>query len=268
MCTMYILINLIAALGALGMASSAAAAEAAPPAEQATAPTHVTATVHVASAAADSVDLVWRFQPADKWYLYAPYRNDTGFPPSVDLELPAGWTAGPLRFPVPERKVLPGEILDHVYPHELLVTQTLRGGGPAAPGGKIKAKLYWLACKDLCVPGQATLEIPIDVPADPGARELWDRARSQQPRPLAGGVVRSERDAAAIRLTVPGARSLVFIPAEGGPALANLLRDGAAERDLLELRLRPTAPADEALSGLLKITYQDGRAISGTILIP
>jgi DsbC/DsbD-like thiol-disulfide interchange protein len=227
----------------------------------------VAVSVLVAAATPDRVDLVWRFRPADRWYLYAPYRNDTGFPPSVTFDLPEGWVAGPLEFPAPARKVLPGEILDHVYPSELLVTQTLHTGGRAAPGGKVSANLFWLACKDLCVPGQAVLEVPVGEP-DPAAGELWERARLARPLPLPQDAVTIARDQAAIRLTVPGAARLVFIPAEDGPVLENLLQDGAAEAETLRLRLRPTDAATEPLAGLLMVSYQDGRSITGTILIP
>ena len=223
--------------------------------------------VHLASVAPDSLNLVWRLQIADQWYLYAPYRNDTGFPPSVSLELPAGWTAGPLQFPAPQRKVLPGSILDHVYFEELVLTQTLLTGGNPIPAEGLTANLFWLACRDLCVPGQATLTVPVTGP-DPAAAALRQTALAARPTRLPAGTVQIQRDAATIELEVAGALELVFIPAEAGPLLVDLLQDGSAAGPSLTLRLRPGGAAQEPLAGLLLINHKDGRRQAGTIVIP
>lgn len=227
----------------------------------------VTPAVYLAAATPDSLVLVWRFEIQDQWYLYAPYRNDTGLAPEIALALPAGWTAGALHFPVPARKVLPGGILDHVYHDELLVTQTLWTSGMPAPAGGLQARLAWLACRDICVPGQDTLTVPVGGAPDPLAAALNDRARRQQPPPLPPGVVQCERDAAAIRLTVPGASRLVVIPAADGPQLADLLYDGAAEGETLTLRLRGGPDNDKPLAGVLTIDYLDGRRTAGTLVM-
>jgi DsbC/DsbD-like thiol-disulfide interchange protein len=227
----------------------------------------VTATVHLASVNPDSLQLIWRFVMQDRWYLYAPYRNDTGFPPSVTMALPDGWKAGPLQFPVPQRKILPGHILDHVYHDELLVTQTIdRGATPET--GFLTAQLHWLACRDLCVPGHATFSIPIDAAPDSTAAELWERARRGQPAPFPDGIVLIERTMDSIKLTVPTAHKMVFIPGDSGPLLANLLHEGVREGDSLILQVRPNAKAQDPLDGLLSINYKDGPGITGTIRIP
>jgi len=223
--------------------------------------------VQLASVTPDSLNLVWRLQIADQWYLYGPYRNDTGFPPSVSLELPAGWTAGPLQFPAPQRKVLPGGILDHVYFGELVLTQTLATGGNPAPAAGLTANLFWLACRDLCVPGQATLTVPVTDP-DPEAAALRQTALAARPTRLPAGTVQIERDAETITLEVAGASELVLIPAETGPLLVDLLQDGSAAGPSLTLRLRPGQPAQEPLTGLLLINHKDGRRQAGTISIP
>lgn len=231
-------------------------------------PSAVTPSVHLAASTPDSLHLVWRFALADQWYLYAPYRNDTGFPPSIALELPEGWAAGPLHFPTPERKVLPGGILDHIYPHDLLLTQTVTTGGQPPPTEGIAANLFWLVCRELCVPGQATLNVPVSREPDARAARLWDEARRLQPDPLPAEIYQIDREASLIRLTVPRASRLVFIPAEEGPLFENLLRDGAADDQVLTLHLRPGPDAAKALSGLLSIDYNDGERATGTIRTP
>jgi thiol:disulfide interchange protein DsbD len=224
--------------------------------------------VHLAAAMPDSLHLVWRFALADQWYLYSPYRNDTGFPPSISLELPAGWTAGPLRFPIPERKILPGGILDHIHPRDLVLTQTVTTGGQPLPTEGVKASLFWLACRELCVPGQATLIVPVVGEPDLRAATLWNEARRSQPIPLPAASYQIVREASLIRVTVPGASRLEFIPAEDGPLLENLLRDGVADGQTLTLHLRPGPDAAKPLTGLLSIDHNDGRRAAGTIHLP
>jgi len=260
---------LLVALSASLWSAHAASPAAALPATT-TPPCHVRATVHLAAVTPDSVNLVWRFEPDDRWYLYAPYRNDTGFPPSVELDLPAGWTAGPLQFPAPVRKVLPGDILDHIYSSELLLLQTLHTGGrPSVAGQTITARLAWLACRELCVPGQVVLTVPVAGGAsDPRAVELWSQARRALPVALPAGTVTIEREAAVIRVTAPGASRLVFIPAESGPTLVDLIRDGDREGPILTLRLRPGPAAGNPLQGLLSIHYPSARQLTGTVVLP
>jgi len=128
----------------------------------------VVVSVEVVPAAAvpgEAVTLVWRFALADDWHLYWAGRNDSGFPPRVDLGLPAGWVAGGLQWPVPERYVSPGDILDHVYFEELVLVQKLGAPDDATLDGSvtIEADIQWLACKDMCVPGKKALTLSIPV---------------------------------------------------------------------------------------------------------
>ena len=80
--------------------------------------------VRVLPPAADgTVHVSWYFDLAEDWHLYWPGLNDSGFPPSVQLHLPDGWSARPLRWPVPARYVMPGDLLDHVYDQPLVVLE-------------------------------------------------------------------------------------------------------------------------------------------------
>ena len=59
-----------------------------------------------AAAPGESVTLIWRFELADDWHLYWTGRNDSGYPPLIELDLPEGWVAGGLQWPAPERYVV------------------------------------------------------------------------------------------------------------------------------------------------------------------
>jgi thiol:disulfide interchange protein DsbD len=227
----------------------------------------VAASVGVAAAAPDSTTLLWTFTLADGWHLYGPFRNDTGFAPRIDLALPDGWRAGPLRWPVPERHLTAGSILDHVYHDELLLLQTVHH--PAgARAHTIAATLRWLVCKDLCVPGNATLEVAVPGPADPALAGAAAEAARSVPGPLASDRYRTERRAGRIVITAPGADALAFVPAADGPLLQDLARDGEDSGEVLTLELAPVDGADAPLRGLLFIHHTNDDPAVGWIVIP
>ena len=227
----------------------------------------VTARVHVASAAADSATLLWSFDLAAGWHLYGPFRNDTGLPPRIALDLPSGWHAGPLSWPVPERHLLAGEILDHVYHERLDLLQTVRF--PAgARSRELTAELRWLVCADICVPGDTTLAVTLPAPAEPDVRDRHARAAAAVPGALPASRYTARRDPDRITLTVPGAARLRLLPDADGPLVDDLIRDGEVTGEVLVLDLAPGAAGEGELRALLSIDYHDGDHATGWITVP
>jgi thiol:disulfide interchange protein DsbD len=226
--------------------ASPLAAEGAPP---------VVVRAEVAAAATDSTVVLWTFELADGWHLYGPHRNDTGQPPTVQFELPDGWSASGLRgWPWPQRHVVADLILDHIYEERLVLWQAVRhpGGGTA---DHLRAQLRWLVCSDLCVPGDTTLTVAVPGPIDPTAAATLTDLRSARPGPLPPGLVTVSHRPDGIELRVAGARRLAFVPDAAGPGLTDLLHDGVADADRLFLQM-PTLPTpDNPLTGLLSIDH-------------
>ncbi len=205
-----------------------------------------------------AITLMWTFRPAPGWHLYGNVRNDSGFAPRQRLQLPAGWTAGPLQWPAPARHVSAGDILDHVYEGELVLLQDV--AIPAATtAGRVTlgAHWEWLACRDMCVPGRDSLTVAVEVApgatpaAAPSARLA--EARARLPRPLPAGLARVELDGATARIERADGRAgnLVFVPALDCGELADLLREGAGAA--LALRLLPADGRVGPLRGLLLV---------------
>ncbi len=218
-------------------------------------PARVTVAVEPAAVAPGcAASLLWRFEPSPGWHLYWDGRNDSGFAPRQRLQLPPGWSAGPLRWPVPVRHVAAGDILDHVYPGAFTLVQEVTAPPTAAPGARVvvDARWDWLACRDACVPGRDSLTVALvvagaaggaaaaagEVAAGGHAGELA-AARDRLPRALPEGFLRVTREggtwALERRRDVPGGR-LTFMPANDCGELVDLLRDGAGERLVLRLR--------------------------------
>lgn len=206
-------------------------------------PVHVSVSVVPGEAVpGESVTLLWKFEMAADWHLYWSGRNDSGYPPKVDLVLPDGWLAGGLQWPVPERYVMPGDILDHVYHHEVVLMQKIGVPTGARPGDEvaIAAKVGWLGCKDSCVPGKADLSftVPVAVHAEKSKEDNLVKARGLLPEPLPKGLLDTGWEGSVFHISAEGADKLTFMPTEDCGDLADLLHDGQGMPLALEFRPR------------------------------
>ena len=223
----------------------------------------VLVTVQVVPEAAvpgQTVTLAWRFALADGWHLYWSGRNDTGYPPRIDLDLPEGWMAGGLRWPVPERHVAAGDILDHVYHGELVLIQKMVAPVDAVPGQEVTlaANIQWLACKDMCLPGRTALSLTIPIQDRAVHREpnIATVAMDRLPQYLQEGILDTAWEGATFHVSPTEAARLTFMPTEDCGPLADLLHDGRGDR--LALRFRPKGDTAGPVRGLI-ILEQDGR---------
>ncbi len=223
-----------------------------------------------AAAPGESVTLVYRFALAADWHLYWVGRNDSGFPPLIDLELPDGWLAGGLQWPVPERHVSPGDILDHVYFEELVLIQKIGAPDNAQVGGKveIKADVQWLACKDMCVPGRAGLSVRVPVKSHVEATEPnpASEAVARLPGPLPARTLETAWEGATFHIHDPRARRLTFMPTEDCGQLVDLLHDGQGNR--LALRFKTRGDTVGPVRGLITIDSEGGESRTYTIQFP
>lgn len=126
-----------------------------------------------------------RFEIDPTWYIYWQFVGDIGMPTSVEWELPEGFKAGPLEWPMPEVHEAAGDFLNYVYEGETMLFATITP--PAAlPAGPvtIKARVKWQMCDPRqCVPGDVTLALPLPAGAAAAANaELFARWKAQLPR--------------------------------------------------------------------------------------
>ncbi len=97
---------------------------------------------------------------APGWHLYWVNPGDAGLAPEVIWKLPAGYEAGPLRYPVPE-KIVSGDIVAYGFTNEALILCEIRFTSveilknPPA----IACRLDWMACRESCVTGREDIEV-------------------------------------------------------------------------------------------------------------
>ncbi len=211
------------------------------------------------------------FKLEQGWHVYWKNAGDSGLPPRIKWTLPGGITASPLKFPAPKRLPL-GPLMDFGYEDEVLFPFTLTAGSSSPPGpATLHAKVDWLVCREVCIPGKAELEIartvsdePGRVPVEPDASLLWrigNKLPQAAPSGFKGGFATT---AEGFRLTVvTGQREK---QAEFFPADQDVIANAAPQKVAptvngltLEIRKDPNGAAKPTeLRGVLELS--GGRA--------
>ena len=101
------------------------------------------------------------------WHTYHKNPGDSGMPTEIIWELPKGFTASEIEWPEPIRFENSGIISygykDLVYlPVFLQAPENLSVEKPIV----IKATVNWLACNDICIPGQADIKLILNAGID------------------------------------------------------------------------------------------------------
>ncbi len=131
------------------------------------------------------VELAIHMRPAPGWHGYWQNPGDAGLPMTVDWQLPPGFSAGALRYPVPTRLTVAG-LMNYVFEHDYAVLVRLKVPANARGTIPVRAAATWLACTDkICVPERG--ELSLDVPIGQGTpnRAKFDAWRQALPQPLA-----------------------------------------------------------------------------------
>jgi len=103
----------------------------------------------------------------EKWHVYWINAGDSGEPPRIHWTLPHGITAGSMQFPVPSRLPL-GPLMDFGYEDEVAFPVKLTAAKNLKPGPvHLDAKIDWLVCREVCIPGKAHLGLNLTI--DPKA---------------------------------------------------------------------------------------------------
>ena len=208
--------------------------------------------------------LQFRMEPG--WKVYWRSSGPTGYPPEIDWDQSAGIEDVEFLWPAPVRfKIFGIEAVG--YKKEVVFPLDAR---PARIGEAVslRARVSYLTCKDICIPGDATLAL--DIPAGPadatGFAALIDRYRARVPVPagtigvsIEQAVFERAEDAVSLRVAIKSERSLVEpdLFAEG-PLLAffenpqiRLSRDG---RYAVITQLGIGATADEVAANPMLAT--------------
>lgn len=102
-----------------------------------------------------------KFEIAEHWHTYWRNAGDAGFATQVSWQLPEGFKAGEIQWPAPKRLPVGQDILNFGYEKEVwhLVNITAPPELKLGKNYTLKAKIDWLECAEICVPGRANVEL-------------------------------------------------------------------------------------------------------------
>lgn len=118
----------------------------------------------IAPGGALQAGLVFTLDP--QWHVYWINAGDAGEPPRISWTLPSGISAGALQFPIPQR--LPnGPLMDFGYENTAAFPIQIMAAKALKPGNvHLDAKVSWLVCREVCIPGKAHLGLNLSVAAN------------------------------------------------------------------------------------------------------
>jgi len=206
------------------------------------------------------------------WHSY--YRNSGGVerPPAITWQLPNGFTAGPIQWPVPTVKDgffgksfvyldSPIFLIDLSAPASLTVGTTVT----------LTAHATWQICDQTCIDEEASFTLALPVAAasekDPAHTEVFAKARKSQAQQIPSLKITAQSNGGDIRLRLEPAAAIQgeptdFIPNQAfvRPASAggSLKRDGDAW--LIQLKRATQDPFDHAIP--------QGKSFSGILVGP
>jgi thiol:disulfide interchange protein DsbD len=175
-----------------------------------------------------------RFQAEAGWHIYWRNPGQAGIATAVRWTLPTGFRTDSLAWPVPELYEIAG-ILTHVLHGEsVLLTTVTPPLVPASSPARIGATIRYGICKEVCLPGEARLTLPLPwISGEQKAeRREWrtalQSAQARQPRP--GGPTVEARVADTVLVLTVRSRP--------GQPLPDTLTFYASDRDVLPGALR------------------------------
>jgi len=221
--------------------------------------------------------LYFKLEPG--WHVYWVNAGDSGEPPRISWTLPDGLTAGAIGFPAPSRLPL-GPLMDFGYENEVLFPFSFQVADGVKQGpATLQAKVNWLVCREVCIPGKAELDenvellrtAPMPVAVSGPDQALWDRLANRLPQALPAG------DEAIFQQTSTGFRLAVATGrresrAEFFPEDQNILSDPAPQPVtptttglILDLTKDPNLQANPAqLKGVLELAGGRNYLIAAT----
>jgi DsbC/DsbD-like thiol-disulfide interchange protein len=139
-------------------------------------------------AAGHPFNVALQFELEKGWHVYWVNPGDSGEPPRVTWDLPAGITAGDIEWPAP-RRLGTASIVDYGYEDAVMLIVPMSADANLAAQGpaQIAAEVKVLVCREMCIPGKAQVSLTLPVkpqtsPLNAKSADLFSAARKALPR--------------------------------------------------------------------------------------
>lgn len=133
----------------------------------------------------EKFDLAIRFDLEENWHIYWRNPGASGLGSEINWTLPEGIEAGEIQWPTPHRIEM-GGLINYGYEDQVVFIVSMKASKTLQPGQPIPihAEISWLICKDVCLPGDASVGINLrveNVSVQSKEAPAFVRARSFQP---------------------------------------------------------------------------------------
>ena len=114
---------------------------------------------------------------APHWHTYWINPGDSGLPTKVQWHAPAGIEPGAIAWPAPQRFEV-GGLYNFGYSGDVVLPVPVQVGASVKAGttAHLSADVRWLACREQCIPGKATLRLDLPVAASAAPNARWRKA--------------------------------------------------------------------------------------------
>lgn len=93
------------------------------------------------------------------WHTYWRNPGDSGLATTLEWQIPPGFSAGPLHWPIPSRFLI-APLASYGYEDEVVLPVRLQvPEGAAGTRVRLEARATWLMCREVCIPGEAALSL-------------------------------------------------------------------------------------------------------------
>jgi len=195
------------------------------------------------------------------WHTYWQIPGDSGLPTTIQWQLPPGFSAGPIEWPVPKRLPI-GPLMNFGYEDEVLLPVRIEVPATVKSGQTVQlaARADWLICKEVCIPGGADLQLTLPVRAESAPSRhaaLFAATRARIPQPMVLNAASATIESNRIRLVHASpstVEQLEFFPLEESriePAAVQTLRAEADGTALYLTAAQPVAADFKRLKGVL-----------------
>ncbi len=234
--------------------------------------------------ATDSFRLGVVLEPEPGWHIYWRYPGSAGLATEVAYELPGAFRVGELQWPTPVSFVQPGDIIGYGYESPVVLAAEVTVPDIFDQPVPVDVTASWLACKEICVLGEARLEaeLPLDGAARRRAEAAFEGWRESLPTPVepdrvsisttGGPVAASGTTRLVVWLQwteVPAA--VEFFPDPGSALKIDHVRArsrGQLTRiDIDVTRIQGTAEPAHSLSAVVATTDSQGRRTGRSLTI-
>lgn len=176
-----------------------------------------------------------RLMPEEHWHTYWRNPGDSGLETRIDWQLPAGANAAGIQWPAPRRFDI-GGIINYGFDGEtLLLTQITPPEQPDDRIFRLSADANWLVCEDVCIPGQARLDLELPYAHEPAMDAYWasrfGEAKQALPAMLAAeaAIFEIQDDDVVVAVELPLMKTLKNATLTFFPAIPDVIENAAPQ---------------------------------------